>query len=280
MKKEVILGLASIVLVLGLTWRYDQQYELQVASLAKQVDRLQTNTDQKTADNQTTPAETLSIALVATHNVSGDCWIIINSSVYDVSSYFTLHPGGANQIIPYCGKDATTAFATKDGTGTHSALAQSELAKLLIGPIGRQISQSGTDSGVAATPPPAPVIPVQQPAPQIGAALTTATIAQHATSGSCWIIISNTVYAVSGYLNLHPGGANRIIPYCGKDATQAFQTRSGSGSHSSNAYSILNNYRIGVLNSDVTPQQIQSAEQAPAPAAAQRGDDDEEEDDD
>lgn len=87
------------------------------------------------------------------------------------------------------------------------------------------------------------------------------------------------MYAVSGYLNLHPGGASRIIPYCDKDATQAFQTRGGTGTHSSSAYSILSNYRIGILNNNVTSQQIQNAEQAPAPAVARRGGDDEEAED-
>lgn len=73
MKKELIFGLTSIVLVLGLTIWYSQQYQLQVASFANQAGHTQTNTDQQPAVDQTTPTKTLSIALIATHNISTDC---------------------------------------------------------------------------------------------------------------------------------------------------------------------------------------------------------------
>jgi cytochrome b involved in lipid metabolism len=54
---------------------------------------------------------------VATHAASSDCWVIIDGSVYDVTSFLNRHEGGAEVIIKECGKDASTAFHTMDGSG-------------------------------------------------------------------------------------------------------------------------------------------------------------------
>lgn len=82
--------------------------------------------------------------------------------------------------------------------------------------------------------------------------LTTNAIAKHASSSDCWIMIDNKVYNVTHYLKLHPGGANRIVPYCGQDATVAFQTQGGQGQHSSRATNDLTLFYIGDLNKNIT----------------------------
>ena len=76
---------------------------------------------------------------------------------------------------------------------------------------------------------------------------TTAQVSEHATSNDCWVIIDNEVFDVTSYLNEHPGGANRIAPFCGKDATKAFATKGGDGTHTSTANTIKEKYRIGRL---------------------------------
>ena len=49
---------------------------------------------------------------VGQHNKEGDCWIVIDGAVLDVSEYMKDHPGGSdllkNESGP--GKDATYAF--------------------------------------------------------------------------------------------------------------------------------------------------------------------------
>ncbi len=104
------------------------------------------------ATAQATSGATVSLALanIATHSTPQDCWIIISSKVYDVTNYLNLHPGGRNRIIPYCGQDATQAFATKGGQGQHSSQAQQDLAALYLGPVG------GTATVDPASPSPAP----------------------------------------------------------------------------------------------------------------------------
>lgn len=78
----------------------------------------------------TTPADTvkskLTVAEVAKHNTSDDCYIIVSGSVYDVTKFTFKHPGGSEAIIPLCGKDATAPF-----TQQHSG--QSKPANVLTG---------------------------------------------------------------------------------------------------------------------------------------------------
>ena len=93
--------------------------------------------------NQTAPTAnsiTLTTAEVAKHSAKGDCWMIINGTVYDLSN-FTTHPGG-DAYVPYCGTDATEAYATKGGRGRpHSARAESMLPNFEVGPLGQTVSR-------------------------------------------------------------------------------------------------------------------------------------------
>ena len=47
---------------------------------------------------------------VAKHAKEGDCWIIMEGKVYDVSIYMEGHPGGEDAVLQYAGKDATEGF--------------------------------------------------------------------------------------------------------------------------------------------------------------------------
>jgi hypothetical protein len=83
----------------------------------------------------------LTLSEIAKHNTPGDCWIIINNSVYDVTAHLQNHPSGSGLITPYCGQDATTAYDTKGGRGApHSPFADSTLGPILLGSVGQTIS--------------------------------------------------------------------------------------------------------------------------------------------
>ena len=64
---------------------------------------------QNTIPSQTTPS-TMSPSEVATHNSRTDCYTIVRGKVYNVTSWISQHPGGADAILSLCGKDGTTAF--------------------------------------------------------------------------------------------------------------------------------------------------------------------------
>jgi len=76
---------------------------------------------------------------IAKHNRAGDCWMIINNNVYDLSNYVN-HPGGYT-YAPYCGNDGTTGYNTKGGRrGGHSTYADSLLATYLVGALGQTVT--------------------------------------------------------------------------------------------------------------------------------------------
>lgn len=47
---------------------------------------------------------------VLKHNTIGDCWVVLDGDVYDVSGFLDAHPGGASRIMRFAGRDATRAF--------------------------------------------------------------------------------------------------------------------------------------------------------------------------
>ncbi len=80
---------------------------------------------------------TFSLKEVAKHSQKGDCWLVIEDKVYDLSS-FTNHPGG-DIYLQYCGGEATSAFQTKAGRGQpHSTEAKNRLKNFYLGDLNRE----------------------------------------------------------------------------------------------------------------------------------------------
>ncbi|MFH1752222.1 MAG: cytochrome b5-like heme/steroid binding domain-containing protein [archaeon] len=78
--------------------------------------------------------KTFSLTEVAEHNSESDCWLVIDSKVFDVTEFIPSHPGG-QAIIEGCGKDATELFETRPmGSGTaHSDTARTLKENYFIG---------------------------------------------------------------------------------------------------------------------------------------------------
>ena len=73
---------------------------------------------------------------------------------------------------------------------------------------------------------------------------TLADVAKHNTPADCWMILNNTeVYNVTAFLNLHPAGAGPMTPFCGANATTAFN----NVGHSTRAVGLETTYLIGNL---------------------------------
>ena len=89
-----------------------------------------------TIGSTTTPIG-IKVTEVVKHSSPSDCWMIINNKVYNLSNYDVQHPGGADQIDSYCGKDATTAYDTKGrpGGSPHSSYADSLLSQFYVGDL-------------------------------------------------------------------------------------------------------------------------------------------------
>jgi len=72
-------------------------------------------------------------------------------------------------------------------------------------------------------------------------------LARHAGPKDCWMAIRGSVYDLSTYLPQHPSPPDVVLPWCGKDASQAYATKTKGRSHSPYADELLARYRIGVL---------------------------------
>lgn len=85
----------------------------------------------------------------------------------------------------------------------------------------------------------------EQPAPAADRAIAAAELARHATPEDCWMAIRGSVYDLSAYLPDHPSRPQLIEPWCGKEATEAYNTKTRGRPHSKEADDLLPKYRIG-----------------------------------
>jgi cytochrome b involved in lipid metabolism len=233
----------------------------------------------------------LDLVLVSKHNSPSDCWSVVNGKVYNLTPAISSHPGGPNEVIKFCGQDATVAFNTKDGRGKpHSASANAMLDPYFIGTLGQRISGPEPKTVVIPVVQNKPVVvpasptsvslPAQTSIPIVSqnTVLNISEIAKHNLRNDCWLLIDNKIYNVTSYISSHPGGVGNITNYCGREASSAFNGLP----HSTSAHSLLAQYYVGDLNqvssNGQIQQNVQSTQSVTPPAG--RGDDDEKEDDD
>lgn len=72
-------------------------------------------------------------------------------------------------------------------------------------------------------------------------------IARHATGKDCWMAIRGQVYDFTTYVPQHPADSSVFASWCGKEATEAYQTKTRGRPHSPYADQLMTRYRIGVL---------------------------------
>lgn len=74
-----------------------------------------------------------------------------------------------------------------------------------------------------------------------------AELARHNKPEDCWMAIRGQVYDLGAYLPQHPSPPEIVLPWCGKEATQAYETKTKGRPHSPYADELLGRYRIGAL---------------------------------
>ena len=165
----------------------------------------------------------ISRAEVARHNTADGCWLIIHDNVYDVTTFLDGHPGGGKVLMAYAGKDATDDFTILHRPGILEKLGEHMIIGKLpssergrqqlqhnyrggskrVGKLGqRQVAAAGGGGG--------------------GGGISMDEVAKHNTRDDAWSVIHGMVYNMTPFLQDHPGGANILMKYAGKDATRAF----------------------------------------------------------
>jgi len=69
-------------------------------------------------------------------------------------------------------------------------------------------------------------------------------VSTHNTVDDAWIIIDNSVYDITFFLNEHPGGKHILLQFAGTDATEYFNELHQS--HIIDEYG--EQYKIGIIN--------------------------------
>lgn len=76
--------------------------------------------------------------------------------------------------------------------------------------------------------------------------LAQADVAAHNTAKSCYVTIGTKVYDITPFLDDHPGGADLILQYAGKDIKEAMEDPI-SHAHSEAAWDILDEHLLGFV---------------------------------
>ena len=77
----------------------------------------------------------IAVKEIIKHNSKESCWIVINKSVFDVTSYISKHPAPPVIMLKYCGKDGTKGYATKGMSKPHSEKSHQLLKSYKIGQL-------------------------------------------------------------------------------------------------------------------------------------------------
>ena len=73
-------------------------------------------------------------------------------------------------------------------------------------------------------------------------------VAKHDQRLDYWMAIHEQIYDLTTYLPQHPTALRVILPSCGTEASQAYDTKNRSRGHTDAADTLLKHYRIGVLS--------------------------------
>ncbi|XP_019448742.1 PREDICTED: cytochrome b5-like [Lupinus angustifolius] len=89
------------------------------------------------------------LAEIAQHNKSNDCWLLIRGKVYNVTKFLNDHPGGDDVLLSSTGKDATDDF---DDVG-HSSSAEAMLEEFYVGDIDTSTISSNVNNNASPNQP-------------------------------------------------------------------------------------------------------------------------------
>mmetsp|Transcript_8782 Transcript_8782/g.7692 ORF Transcript_8782/g.7692 Transcript_8782/m.7692 type:complete len:87 (+) Transcript_8782:103-363(+) len=66
------------------------------------------------------------------------------------------------------------------------------------------------------------------------------------------VIVSNSVYDLTEFIEIHPGGRRTIIKYMGIDASEMMHTRHPVKSNGTNVMSLLKQYKVAsIIDEDI-----------------------------
>jgi len=160
---------------------------------------------------------------LARHNVANDCWVAVRDRVYDLTKFAPDHPGKAAPIHDLAGKDASSIFEAIHGDNIIARMQQYVVGTWKAPP------STGENASLNHKPPEKELHPVSLEELQ-----------GHSTETDCWVVIHGTVFDLTEFSSVHPGGSYLITKFAGKDATDAFQ-----GFHPADKLKLASSFAVG-----------------------------------
>jgi cytochrome b involved in lipid metabolism len=88
----------------------------------------------------------------------------------------------------------------------------------------------------------------EEPAAGTARQVSPAELRRHATAKDCWMAIEGGVYDFTGYISAHPTAPDVLAEWCGKEATEPFNTKGYGSPHSAAARAMLPRHFVGALS--------------------------------
>jgi cytochrome b involved in lipid metabolism len=105
--RKILLSIIPIIIFIALSY---------ALYTYKQYSNFYNNLTPLVTASSTVPVTTsLSLDEVSKHANKTSCYTIINSNVYDLTTWIDKHPGGPQRILSICGKDGSSNFEQKHG---------------------------------------------------------------------------------------------------------------------------------------------------------------------
>lgn len=93
----------------------------------------------------------ITVEELSRHNKENDCWIAINGTVYDVTSFLSEHPGGKKVVLTVAGKDGTAKFESLHDAKAVMAKYGSKLT--VVGVLSTMDAAASAPKALAGIPP-------------------------------------------------------------------------------------------------------------------------------
>ena len=188
---------------------------------------------------------------VLEHNREGDCWLIIEGKVYDVTDFLDDHPGSFVPIVQYAGKDATQVFLKKP----HSAHAKNVmLPKYFKGVVKKEEPKpepKTEERRISAKNEVKSRAPVEHDHKVRKELITWSEFVTHDHKESLWILVKGKVYDVTNF-KTHPGSFDKLLQVAAKDGTKEFD-RVG---HKKSSIDLMEKYYIGDIDTETIESEI------------------------
>lgn len=112
----ITLGIILTIIIGGAIWGYTRfdQYAPETYVIESKTG---SSTVNATTGTVTPSVQSFTMTDVATHKDATSCYAAISGSVYDLTMWVNLHPGGKNRILSLCGTDGTQQFMNKHQGG-------------------------------------------------------------------------------------------------------------------------------------------------------------------